>query len=323
MNDITHIIHRLAVEEGDAGIRLDKFLALHLPEFSRSRLKALIEQGQVAREDGTSLRDPSGKVKPGEQVTMTVPPPEPAEPIAQAIPLDILFEDDALLVINKPAGLTVHPAPGSPDHTLVNALLAHCGDSLSGIGGIARPGIVHRLDKDTSGLIAVAKTDAAHHALSAQLAERTMKRTYQAIVWGTPVPASGTIEGNIGRSPRDRKKMAVVPKGGKAAVTHYVLRETFGLASHVECKLQTGRTHQIRVHMAHLGHALLGDPLYGKRTPKQLPDELSDFIEKFNRQALHASMLQFRHPKTHEEQCFTSPLPEDMQCLLNILSPLK
>ena len=318
MSDTIHI----TTTEADAGQRLDKSLSTQLPELSRSRIKALIEAGQVTLANGETLCDPARKVKSGEEICITIPPPEPAIPEPQAIPLNIVYEDDALLVIDKPVGLTVHPAPGNPDGTLVNALLAHCGDSLSGIGGVARPGIVHRLDKDTSGLMAVAKSDAAHQTLSAQLAERSMKRTYQAIVWGIPLPTSGSIEGTIGRSPKNRKKMAVVSKGGKPAVTHYTLLESFGSASLIECRLETGRTHQIRVHMGHLGHALLGDPLYGTKR-KNTPVELADFLKNFNRQALHACALTLKHPKTNKTQSFTSPLPEDIQTLLDLLRDLK
>lgn len=318
MNTGIHI----TATDGDTGNRLDRFLVAHLPELSRSRIKALIESGQVSLTNGTTLCDPARKVKSGDALIIIIPPPEPATPEAQPMPLDIVCEDRSLLVINKPAGLTVHPAPGNPDRTLVNALLAHCGESLSGIGGVARPGIVHRLDKDTSGLMVVAKTDAAHRFLSEQIESRSMKRTYQAIVWGTPSPAAGTIQGNIGRSPRNRKKMAVVNHGGKHAVTHYRVLEPLGIASLVECRLETGRTHQIRVHMAHFGHPLLGDPLYGNLR-RQCPDVLLGFLKDFGRQALHACALQLTLPETNKEQIFTSTLPADIQSLLDLLRHLK
>src|SRR5438045_5673053 len=251
----------------DAGQRLDRVLQRHLPELSRTRFKQLILAGDVTS-DGAVQRDPAQRVQPGQH--FWVGPPEPADPVpaAQAIPLAIRFEDEHLIVVDKPAGLVVHPAPGNPEGTLVNALLAHCGDSLAGIGGVRRPGIVHRLDKDTSGLLVVAKTELAHRALSRDFAARRIDRAYAAFVWGVPVPASGEIEGNIGRSPRNRKKMAVVAaERGKPAVTRYRVERIFGVqAAQLECRLMTGRTHQIRVHLAHNGHPLIGDTVYGTRS---------------------------------------------------------
>jgi 23S rRNA pseudouridine1911/1915/1917 synthase len=314
------------VAPGQGGQRLDRFLADALPDLSRSRIKALILEQHVTR-NGVGELDPAQKVKPGERFLVTVPPAAPAKPEAQAIPLEILFEDAHLIVIAKPAGLTVHPAPGNPDKTLVNALLAHCGASLSGIGGVARPGIVHRLDKDTSGVMVVAKTDAAHASLTAQFQSRSIERAYQALVWGVPRPATGRVEGAIGRSPRDRKKMAVLRRGGKAAATRYRLLKNFGgVASLVECRLETGRTHQIRVHMAHLGHPLIGDPTYGRarhRTAPELPASVRKMIDCFRRQALHAAVLGFDHPAGGRRLRFEAPMPADFSNLLNSLEGIE
>jgi 23S rRNA pseudouridine1911/1915/1917 synthase len=242
--------HRVTAGPDAAGNRLDRLIAESLAGISRTQARALIEDGRVSSGAAT-IKEPSHRVKPGEEFTVNVPPAAPAEPAAEAIPLHVLYEDDDLLVLDKPPGLVVHPAPGSPSGTLVNALLAHCGASLSGIGGVRRPGIVHRLDKDTSGLMVVAKNDDAHRSLAAQFGTRTVTRAYRAIVWGVPSPPEGTITGAIGRSTRDRKKMAVVDKGGKPAVTRYKLIRRLGTkASLIECRLETGRTHQIRVHLA-------------------------------------------------------------------------
>ncbi len=247
----------------EGGERLDRLLALHLGDLSRTRLKRLVETGRVSL-GGATIKDPSMRVKPGQVFVVALPPAVADRPEAQAIALDIVFEDEQLVIVDKPAGLVVHPAPGNPDHTLVNALLAHCGASLAGIGGVRRPGIVHRLDKDTSGLMVVAKTDAAHAALAADFAARRIERAYQALVWGVPTPASGEIDAPIGRSTRDRKKMAVVSRGGKQAVTRYRLLRAYGTAAALlECRLATGRTHQIRVHLSNAGHALIGDRTYG------------------------------------------------------------
>ena len=313
-----------AVPAEAAGERLDKLLAATFADLSRSRLKALLEQGDVGC-DGRTITDPSHRVKPGQEFTVTVPPPEPATPEPQAMPLTIVYEDADLLVIDKPAGMVVHPAPGNPDFTLVNALLAHCGDSLSGIGGVSRPGIVHRLDKDTSGLLVAAKSDRAHAGLSEQFGDRSISRTYAALVWGLPNPTAGTVTGAIGRSSADRKKMAVVRSGGKAAVTHYRVRQGFGLAAAlVECKLETGRTHQIRVHLASIGHPVVGDPVYGggltAARAKRLPEAARPLFTAFARQALHARRLEFLHPADRRPLAFEVELPEDMKMLIAALS---
>jgi 23S rRNA pseudouridine1911/1915/1917 synthase len=315
------------VPPAEAGARLDRFLAGALTATdaapSRSRIKALLQDGMVSR-DGATITDPSHRVKPGERYRVTLPAPEDATAKPQAIALTVVYEDADLLVIDKPAGLVVHPGPGQPDSTLVNALLAHCGDSLSGIGGVKRPGIVHRLDKDTSGLIVVAKNDETHHALAAQFAGRTIDRAYLAVVWDVPAPPAGRIEGNIGRHPQQRKKMAVVAAGrGKAAATRYRVLKRFGeTASLIECRLETGRTHQIRVHMAHAGHPLIGDPVYGRRTPartKSLSPGTLDAIRSFSRQALHARLIGFDHPSTGERLIFESEPPNDMRALIRSL----
>jgi len=320
-------IHTITVLESDAGERLDKFLAIKLPEFSRSRLQALIEQGCVTCW-GKPLKDASSKVKAKDVYCVSLPEAVPTHMVAQAIDLDIVFEDDDMLVINKQAGLTVHPGAGNPDMTLVNALLAHCGESLSGIGGVVRPGIVHRIDKDTTGLLVVAKNDAAHLALSAQLADRSLKRIYQAVVWGVPKTKSGTITGNIGRSFSNRQKMAVVKSGGKPATTHYSLLKDFGVAALLECNLETGRTHQIRVHLTHIGHPLVGDPVYGGQPTaqrmnakiyKSLPDKARMALLDFSRQALHAKELTLVHPKTGKPMHFACDLPKDMKKLIDAL----
>lgn len=267
--------------------------------------------------------DPSETVQPGAVYRLNLPAPTPALPQPEALPLDILYEDDALLVLNKPAGMVVHPAPGNPDGTLVNALIAHCGDSLTGIGGERRPGIVHRLDKDTSGVMVAAKTELALTRLSAAFAARDLEREYKALCWGLPNPAAGRIEGDIGRDPRERKRMAVVTRNGKHAVTNYQILRNFGLAAAlVTCRLETGRTHQIRVHMAHIGHPLIGDPVYLKRRPataKLLPEPARAFALDFPRQALHAETLGFSHPITRLPLRFSAPPPEDFSALADAL----
>src|SRR5437763_1878877 len=269
----------------DAGQRLDRVLQRHLPELSRTRFKQLILAGAVAS-NGIAQRDPAQRVQAGQLFAVVLPEPADPVPVAQPIPLAIRFEDEHLVVIDKPAGLVVHPAPGNPEGTLVNPLRAHCGDSLAGIGGVKRPGIVHRLDKDTSGLMVVAKTELAHARLAADFAARRIDRAYFGVVWGVPLPPSGEIEGNIGRSPVNRKKMAVLARGGRTALTHYrVLREFHGAAAVVECRLATGRTHQIRVHMSERGHPLIGDPLYGSgrtgRRSKLLPESARGRVTAF------------------------------------------
>ncbi|MBI1215966.1 MAG: RluA family pseudouridine synthase [Alphaproteobacteria bacterium] len=309
----------------DEGKRLDKVLATHAPRFSRSRLQSLVEGGHVTF-GGEVMTNSAYKVKAGDSFCVTVPPAVEAVPQAQDIALDIVYEDDDLLVINKPADMVVHPAAGNHDGTLVNALLAHCGDSLSGIGGVKRPGIVHRLDKETSGLLVVAKNDAAHKGLSAQLSSRKLKRVYQAVVWGNVTPAQGRIETQIGRSKTNRKKMAVLEGGGRDAITDYKLLEIYGLvASLVECRLQSGRTHQIRVHMAHIQHWLVGDPLYGRHAiPRflklhKVPEKTGLALREFPRQALHAAQLEFIHPISENKISLSAPLPEDMKKLLTLL----
>jgi 23S rRNA pseudouridine1911/1915/1917 synthase len=323
----------ITVAAGDGGVRLDRALQRQLPELSRTRLKQLILAGLIAS-DGQVLRDPAQRAGSGIRIVVTLPEPEDAIPAAQAIALDIRFEDEHLIVVDKPAGMVVHPAPGNPEGTLVNALLAHCGPSLAGIGGVRRPGIVHRLDKDTSGLLVAAKTETAHRALSHDFAARRIERAYSAFVWGVPAPAAGEIAGNIGRSPANRKKMAVVADDrGKPAATRYRVERRFGAggsgpAALIECRLLTGRTHQIRVHLAHIGHPLIGDPAYGARAGRALAHlgaragPLGTAIAGFPRQALHARLLGFIHPTTGERLVFDSPLPADLAGLLTNLELL-
>ena len=314
--------HVVTVDESASGERLDRALAAALPDLTRSRVKALIESRRVALEDGRTIEEPSRKVKTGERFIVDIPEPEPAEPKPQAIDLDILYEDSDLLVVNKPAGLVVHPAPGNPDSTLVNALLAHCGDSLSGIGGVRRPGIVQRLDKNTSGVMVVAKNDRSHHALAKLFAAHDLTRIYQALVWGGPKAQKGTIEAAIGRHPVDRKRMAVRTSSGRMAVTDYWVERRFGpplapIASLLGAKLGTGRTHQVRVHLAHIGHPLVGDPVYGRTAPmhREVLKNLG-----FARQALHAAQLGFIHPVSKENLSFKSALPSDIEELLAALT---
>ena len=316
MSTATEMRRRFTVARADDRARLDRLLADLVPALSRSRLKTLIETGRVSIA-GETITEPGYRVKPGQRVTLVVPPPSDETPEAQAIPLAVAFEDDHLIVVDKPAGLVVHPAAGNPDRTLVNALVAHCGASLSGIGGVRRPGIVHRLDKDTSGLLVAAKHDAAHRGLAAQFATRRLSRTYRAVVWGRPRPAQGRIEGAIGRDSRNRKRMAVRESGGKPAITHYrVLRPLDALCSLVECRLETGRTHQIRVHMAARGHPLVGDALYGGARRRRLDERWREALALCPRQALHAAALGFVHPASGAELNFESPLPADMKALI-------
>lgn len=304
MNNDNETTYTVEVPQNKAGVRLDKFLADHLEALSRARIQAVMAEGCVFLGDLVA-QNPSAKVKAGEVYIVRMPPVVAAEPEAQDIPLDVVFEDDDVIVIDKPPGLVVHPAAGNADGTLVNALLAHCGGSLSGIGGVARPGIVHRLDKGTGGLLIVAKNDAAHESLSRQFADHTMDRAYYALVWGVPKPLSGQIEGNIGRSPKNRKKMAVVDRGGKYALTRFKVLKTFGsMAALVECRLATGRTHQIRVHMTSIGHALIGDPLYGgagRGNRAGLSADARTVIDALDHQALYAYELGFIHPRTGEK----------------------
>ena len=324
-------------DESHKGKRLDRFLSETLPEFSRTRLQALIRAGRVALGPRT-IEDVKYPVKPGDRFDVAVPAPMPAAPEAQHLPMRILHEDDAIIVIDKPAGLVVHPGAGNADRTLVNALIAHCGASLSGIGGVARPGIVHRLDKDTSGLMVVAKTDAAHRFLSEQFAdhgrEGALERTYLALVWGTPPRRSGTIVAPIGRHPASRVKMAIVPvtKGGRKAATHYRVVQTFGdggqqgpVASLLECRLETGRTHQVRVHLSSIGTPPIGDPVYAqgfKSKIRTLPPQLQEEFASFRRQALHAATLSFVHPLTGTLLKFNSTPPRDFASLLQTLKEL-
>ncbi len=325
----------VAGQEAGAGLRLDRYIASQMTALSRSRLQDLIRRGHV-RLGGVTVTDPSARVKSGERIELDIPEPEAPEPVGQALPLNIVYEDDSLIVIDKPAGLVVHPAPGNRDGTLVNALINHCGASLSGIGGVMRPGIVHRLDKDTSGLMVVAKTDAAHRYLSAQFAdhgrEGQLERRYLALVWGKPLRKAGVIRTRLGRHASDRKKMAVVKAQGREAVTHYEVIETFLCAnaynkryqavSLVACKLETGRTHQVRVHMMHIGHALIGDSYYGagyQSKTRVLPVKVQSAIMQLRRQALHAETLAFQHPVNGKLLRFTSPLPNDMAEIVKAL----
>jgi 23S rRNA pseudouridine1911/1915/1917 synthase len=316
------------------GTRLDAWLPAAFLDLSRSRAKALILAGHV-RVGGATIVEPKRPVKPGEVVALAAPPPEPAEPEGEDIALDVVYEDDDLIVIDKPPGLVVHPAAGNRAGTLVNALIAHCGTSLSGIGGVLRPGIVHRLDKDTSGLMVVAKNDRTHRGLATQFADhgRTgpLQRAYLAIVWGAPEQSAGTISANLGRSPHNREKMAIMRAGGRVAITHWERREIYGptarpVASAVECRLETGRTHQIRVHLASIGHPVIGDRTYGSgflTKAASLPEPARSVVEPFPRQALHAWLLGFAHPRTGEEMTFESEPPADMQALMAALETLR
>ena len=336
MNQPTQTQKKLLAAGADAshaGMRVDRFLSERLPELSRTRVQSLIKEGQVSL-GGATIVDAKYRVKPGDIFALTVPPPVPAEPAAEAIPLNVVYEDDQLIVIDKPAGFVVHPGAGHAGGTLVNALIAHCGESLSGIGGVARPGIVHRLDKDTSGLMVVAKTDQAHRALAGQFADhgRTgeMERGYFALVWGAPSRPHGTVDAPIGRHPASRTKMAVSPRKGREAVTHWRVAETFGpkhapVASLVECTLETGRTHQVRVHLAHIGHPLIGDPLYGKGFKsklRKLPEPLHGMLAALDRQALHAAHLAFIDPTTGTLLKFNSPLPPDLSGIVEAFKEL-
>ncbi|MFT4934405.1 MAG: 23S rRNA pseudouridine1911/1915/1917 synthase [Pseudoalteromonas distincta] len=316
------LVLQVAVEA--AGGRLDKTLAALAENLSRARIQALLAAGAVSR-DGEIVRDGSAKALPG-AYEILVPPVSAAEPEPQDIPLTVLFEDSHLIVIDKPPGMAVHPAPGSPDRTLVNALLHHCGASLSGIGGVARPGIVHRIDKDTSGVLVCAKTDAAHQGLSALFFRHDIDRAYVALTRGAPKPRKGTVQSLLGRSAHDRKKMAVLKSGGREAITHYETTALFGpsdrpTAARVRCRLETGRTHQIRVHMASKGAPCLGDAVYGSGSPA--PAVRAAMAEAgLTRQALHAQVLGFIHPITGEPLRFEAPLPADMARLEALLHAL-
>ncbi len=314
------------VGEEEAGARLDRFLAarqeIAAAHISRTRVKTLIEQG-AARVGGRAAEDANLRLAAGDEVTLRVPPAEPAEPEGEAIALNIVFEDPHLLVIDKPAGLVVHPASGHETGTLVNALIAHCGETLSGIGGVKKPGIVHRLDKNTTGLLVVAKTDAGHKGLSRLFEDHGRKlnltREYLAFVWGAPDRSRGVVDAPVGRNATHRERMAVVPLvRGRSAVTHFETIEDFGVAALVGCRLETGRTHQIRVHMAHIGHPLIGDATYGagfKTKAALLAPNAQAAVAALGRQALHAATLGFTHPVTNDDMLFESPLPEDLQKL--------
>jgi 23S rRNA pseudouridine1911/1915/1917 synthase len=321
---------KLIVPTARKGIRLDKFITdeivKSIPEITRSRVKKIVTDGCV-QHNGEVIADPSIKVK-GEQIYyVEIKAPIKSEITATEIPLDIVYEDDDMLVINKQAGLTVHPGAGNHNQTLVNALLAYCPDSLSGINGVERPGIVHRLDKNTSGLMVVAKNDKAHVSLATQLQERTLKRVYVAVIWGVIKPFEGMIEGNITRSSSNRKIMTVSEVKGREAITEYKVEKIFGkmFASLVECRLQTGRTHQIRVHFAHKKHPLIGDPEYGnnhRTIMHTVKGESQNELLKFKRQALHSKAISFIHPTSGEEMSFTAEMPEDMQKLVGFLSSM-
>ncbi len=324
----------LRVDVENAKSRLDKFLSAGCADLSRSRIQSLIEAGHV-RIDGAAVTQASMKLKSGQKITITVPEAVDPDPIAQDIRLNVVYEDDDLLVINKPAGMVVHPGAGNMDGTLVNALLHHCGESLSGIGGVKRPGIVHRLDKETSGLMMVAKNDYAHRFLSEQLADRSLSRTYHALCWGMPEPRVGTVDQPIGRHTQDRQKMSIRRRDGREAVTRYKVLEAFGMperaASLVECRLETGRTHQIRVHMQSIGHSVVGDTVYGAQPTLRkallkrggVEDAAYDAMMSFARQALHAQTIRFVHPETEEDMEFSAPLPDDFAALMEALAPHK
>jgi 23S rRNA pseudouridine1911/1915/1917 synthase len=311
---LQEIVVRL--EPAHAGWRLDRALAAAVPTMSRERLKSLVKSGALQTKD-RPVRDPALKVRGDEEFRLSVPEPTPAHNVPQDIPLRIVFEDEHLLVVDKPAGLVVHPAAGNPDGTLVNALLHHCGGSLSGIGGVARPGIVHRIDKDTSGLLLVAKTDVAHEGLAKQFAAHSIERRYLALVNGVPKTAEGIVDAPLARSSTNRKKISIVEGSrGKRAVTHWRRLQILREAALVECRLETGRTHQVRVHMASLGYPLLGDPVYGRsgKNNRELLKSLN-----FHRQALHAAEIGFTHPVTKHRLSFASGMPADMQELFTAL----
>jgi 23S rRNA pseudouridine1911/1915/1917 synthase len=321
--ELQKMAERTLIVEADGTDRLDRALARREPAISRAQFQRLIAAGHV-RVEGAVVTDPGHRLHPRQVVVVERPAPEPAAPAPEAMALDILFEDRHLIVINKPAGLVVHPAAGHASGTLVNALLAHCGDELSGIGGVKRPGIVHRLDKDTSGILVAAKTDAAHRSLAQQFAahgrDGKLERAYLAFVWGRPERRSGTIRTGIARSSSNRQKMAVAHRPGvREAITHYRVAQTFGtVCSLVECRLETGRTHQIRLHMAHIGHPLLGDSTYGggfKSSANRLPESLKITVNALKRQALHASVLAFEHPVSARRLRFETPLPDDLSQL--------
>ena len=310
------------VDEDDAGERIDSYLSAQIPELSRSRLQKAIRAGEVTV-DGAAVRKPSQKVRQGERIELAFSPPRPLEITGEPIPLDVVYEDEHLLVVNKAPGMVVHPAPGHETGTLVHALLAHC-TNLSGIGGILRPGIVHRLDAGTSGLLVVAKSDEIHIGLSRQLMDRAVSRVYVALVWGEMPERTGAIDMPIGRSPSDRKKMTVV-EGGKEALTTYSVVDTYPPFQYIMLKLGTGRTHQIRVHLSRVGHPVLGDPVYGGRRVRRgsiaggQAADADRVLSMIDRQALHAEELSFTHPATGERMTFTAPLPDDFRAVLEFL----
>lgn len=312
----TQFSNSFTVLPEESGVRLDKFLQSKLSNLTRTRIQSLIKENNVSV-NGKASGESSYKVKSDDKIEVTIPLPKETSIPKADIKLNVLYEDNHIIVINKPAGITVHPGAGTRDDTLVNALLHHTSGSLSGIGGVLRPGIVHRLDRDTSGLMVVAKTDQAHQHLAKQLGSRALKRIYHAIVWGVPKPPNGTITANIGRSPINRKRMAVMRNGGKSAITHYALLKILasGALSLVECRLETGRTHQIRVHMSHIGHSLVGDKIYGNNKRKSI-NISSPIVKNFPRQALHAISIGFYHPESEEYLEFTSEYSHDFKELL-------
>ena len=338
--DAQIFIYKICAEE--AGARLDRWLSQRIEDLTRSRLKALIEEGALTC-NGAAWDDPSYKIREGDELCLTMPPIEDPTPKGEDIDIEIVFEDEHLVVVNKRAGMVVHPAAGNWNGTLVNALIHHCGDSLSGIGGVARPGIVHRIDKETSGLLVVAKHDKAHFHLTKAFAAHNIERVYDAVIVGAPRPGIGTVDAALARAKNDRKKMTVVDPwtndNARHAVTHYKVRESFGrarakmpgdsVAALVECRLETGRTHQIRVHMSHIGHPLIGDPTYGRgpglpglRPGDDAADAMIRLLKKFKRQALHARVLGFVHPITGEDMLFEREAPDDLQKLLSHLRAL-
>jgi len=335
-------IYRFIIDADNAGGRLDKWLSDKIEALTRTRIKALIE-GEAVTRNGEVFTDPSWKLREGEEYTLQAPPVVDPIPEAENIPLDIVFEDNDLIVVNKPAGMVVHPAAGNWTGTLVNALIYHCGDSLSGIGGVARPGIVHRIDKDTTGLVVIAKGDRAHQRLAKAFSKHNIERVYEAIAVGAPRPGIGSIDAALARSTSDRTKMSVVNlethRKARHAITHYKIIEAFGrrraklkgdaLASLIECRLETGRTHQIRVHLSSIGHPIVGDQVYGRgpglsglRPGDAAADKAKSLLQNFRRQALHAKSLGFKHPITGEEMHFERPAPEDFQALLEALRAL-
>ncbi|WP_210260217.1 RluA family pseudouridine synthase [Hongsoonwoonella zoysiae] len=328
------MVATITVTAPDAGIRLDQLIARNTPDISRSRIQALIRQGQV-RVGGETIVEPKYRVNEGDAIVLIIPEAEPAVPQAEDIPLGVVFEDEHLIVVEKPAGLVVHPGAGNWTGTLVNALIHHCGDTLSGIGGVKRPGIVHRLDKDTSGLIVVAKTDKAHQGLAAQFADHgrsgPLERAYTALVWGAPGTFKGTVDAPLARSAANRQKITVTRSGGRHAITHWQVVKRYGSgdsdapASLITCRLETGRTHQIRVHMAHIGHPLIGDADYGagfRTKAARLPEPAKSVAAGFPRQALHAGLLAFAHPESGAHMRFESRIPEDFQALLDAFDTL-